>query len=309
MDMLLSLIKACADETRLRIMALLADTELTVTDLTRILGQSQPRISRHLKILVEARVVQRHKEGSWVFFRLVAKMENPGLVLLIRGISQQAQQVAPAPDKQRLNEALEQRFRDADQYFADHVQQWDHIRALHVPEKQVESAIIKLLKTKPIGALLDIGTGTGRMLTLLGGYADSSVGIDTNLKMIKYARSRIEAEGIPNCQVRQGDMYALGSVGDYDTIVIHQVLHYANKPQLVIGNAAEALRPGGRLLLVDFAPHQEESLREDYLHLRLGFTDGQIKGWFCDNDLVPGQIQHLSGGALTVTLWSAIKKA
>lgn len=305
---LLSALAAAGEATRLRLLALLAEAELTVSELVGILGQSQPRISRHLKLLVEAGLVERHREGAWVFFFLAPSGPAAALAqdILARLAPQDGARVA---DRARLAEVRRVRAEQAALYFAVHAAQWDELRALHVPEHAVEAAIRDLVGTAPLNAVLDLGTGTGRMLELLAPLASRAVGVDQSPHMLSLARVRLEKAGQRNLSLRQGDIYALPVERDsYDLVIVHQVLHYLDDPARAIREAAQMLRPGGRLLIVDFAPHSQESLREHHAHRRLGFTGEEIANLMRDagldvierRDLVP---DDTDGGKLTVSIW------
>ena len=192
----------------------------------------------------------------------------------------------------------------AEQYFAAHADEWDRIRTLHVADSEVEGAIQRALSDRPLGTLLDVGTGTGRMIELLGATANDSIGIDRSVDMLRVARAKIEAAGLGQAQVRQADMYALPMAdGGADTVILHQVLHFAHDPAQAVSEAARVLAPGGRLLIVDFAPHDREELRERHAHTRLGFDDDQICRWLTDSGLTARVVDRLTGGPLTVNLW------
>jgi ubiquinone/menaquinone biosynthesis C-methylase UbiE len=299
---------AAGEPTRLRLLALLAEAELTVTELVTILGQSQPRISRHLKLLVEAGLVERHREGAWVFF-LAAGAGPTGKLLADMLATLSIDDRARAADRGRLADVRRLRTEQAARYFAAHAADWDRIRALHIREERVETAINELVGRVPLHALLDLGTGTGRMLELLAPRADRAVGIDQSPQMLALARARIEKAGLRNVQLRQGDIYALPVEHDrHDLVIVHQVLHYLDDPARAVREAVRALRPGGRLLIVDFAPHEEESLRTQHAHRRLGFSGEEIAGLMEETDLeVIGRRDLVpskkDGGKLTVSLW------
>jgi len=302
MDAALTVLKASADPSRLRILALLHYGELAVSDLTRILRQSQPRVSRHLKILVDAGLVERHKEGAWVFFRL-AEGDLAGILRKMLDVLVPADDPVLCGDIARLKDVQAERVSRANAYFAEHAAEWDQVRSLYISEREVEDAIIRHLLSRPIDSLLDIGTGTGRILEVLGPHVGRAVGIDTSQEMLKLARTRLEAAELRNVQVRMGDMYALNGVAVFDAVVIHQVLHYAEEPQAAIAEAARVLKPGGRLLVADFAPHDKEFLREEHAHRRLGFPDRQVVEWMETAGLKARVAEHLHGSELTVTLW------
>lgn len=301
-------LRAVAEETRLRILALLAEGELSVSDLTDILGQSQPRISRHLKLLVEAGLVERHREGAWAFFRLHeahARFIDP----LIAGLD-----VGEPPlveDRARLEAVRQQRAEAAQSFFARLAPKWDRLRSLHVPEATVEAAVLDALGNRPIRALLDLGTGTGRMLGLLAARATRATGLDSSHAMLSVARANLEAAGLPRIELRQGDIHAPPfRRGSFDLVVVHQVLHYLDDPARALREAARLVAPGGRLLVVDFAPHSLEILREAQAHRRLGFAPSQVTHWLVEagldhvshRDIAPSDgTEH----PLTVTLWLA----
>ena len=279
MDFLLTALKAAAEPTRLRLLALCAHGELTVSELTQILGQSQPRVSRHLKLLCDAGLLDRFREGTWAFYRLGERSAFAGLArTLIDAIP--ADDPTLALDLERLNAIKRARAEAAAEYFRENAARWHEIRSLHVPERDVEAALLKLLPASGIQDLLDLGTGTGRMLELLGPKVERALGVDLSREMLAVARSNLERAGLRNCQVRQSDMYQLPlPSASFDAVLVHQVLHYAEEPAEVLAEAARVLRPGGRLVIVDFARHDHESLRTEHAHRRLGFGDEEIAGW------------------------------
>lgn len=298
----LTVFRALADPTRLRIVMLVRDVELAVGELALILGQSQPRVSRHLKILADADLVERAKEGAWVFVRF-APGDHVGPVLALLDIWAGD----GAADRARLADVRDERAAAAAAYFATHAAAWDGIRSLHIPEAEVEAAIVALLGDRPVGRLLDIGTGTGRMIELLGADATSAIGVDRSPEMLRLARGRIEAAGLARAEVRHADMYALPRPdGSADTVVLHQVLHFADTPGAVVAEAARVAGTTGRVLVVDFAPHDREEFRARHAHARLGFDDGQIGGWMAAAGLTVTQTCHLGPSAdypLTISLW------
>jgi ArsR family transcriptional regulator len=299
--------QALADPTRLRILALLRIMELSVGELAQVLGQSQPRVSRHLKILADAGALERRKEGSWVFLTLADAERIEPLFALIDAWADQATRALFASDAARTDAIRTDRAEAANRYFTGHAEVWDQIRSLHVAESEVERAIDRSLGHSPLGRLVDIGTGTGRMIELFGPRAAHAVGIDRSSEMLRLARVKLEAAGISS-SLRQGDMYALPLADQSaDRIIIHQVLHYAHSPAAAIAEAARVLAPGGTLLVVDFAAHGREDLRATDAHIRLGFEDEVMAGWFAGAGLTIDQVEHLEGGELTVTLWRGAK--
>jgi ubiquinone/menaquinone biosynthesis C-methylase UbiE len=302
-------IQALADPTRLRVVALLRIMELSVGELAHILGQSQPRVSRHLKILADAGVLERRKEGSWVFLTLADAERLESLFVLLDDWADPSTRALFASDAARTEAIRAERADAASRYFAGHADVWDQIRSLHVAESDVERAIDRALGHLPLGRLVDVGTGTGRMIELFGPRASQAIGIDRSSEMLRLARVKLEAAGI-HSSLRQGDMYALPlDDGTADSVIIHQVLHYAHSPAAAIAEAARVLAPGGTLLVVDFAAHEREELRTTDAHIRLGFEDEVMKGWFVAAALEVDHVEHLEGGELTVTLWRGSKKA
>jgi ArsR family transcriptional regulator len=279
--------------------------ELSVGELAQVLGQSQPRVSRHIKILADAGLAVRRKEGSWVFLGLGSDARTaPVLEAIDIWSAEEAGDHWTVADIARLAAVRADRAAAAETYFEMHAAEWDAIRSLHVPESAVEGAIVEALAGQPVGALVDLGTGTGRMLELLGPKAASAVGIDRSPEMLRLARAKLAAAGMERVELRQGDIYALPIAGRAaDTVILHQVLHYAHQPAAAVNEAGRLLVPGGRLLIIDFAAHDREELRTSDAHVRLGFDDAQIRGWFEAAGLALAGVRELKGGELTVKLW------
>ena len=307
-----AMLKAAAEPTRLRLLMLLRDGELNVKDLTRILGQSQPRISRHLKLMAEAGLIERLADGSWAYYQLVE--QGPRAVLLtdiLQGISTADPQLER--DRKRAEAVKREREAAAQDYFRKHAAEWDRIRSLHVAENEVERALMEALGTGPFNLLVDLGTGTGRVLELLAPRYARGIGFDINHSMLAYARGKLEAAGLDKASVRHGDLYDLALADQSaDAVVMHQVLHFLAEPAQAVAEAARILAPGGRLVIVDFAPHDMEFLRESFAHERLGFGAGQVAQWLEEVGLVPGRARSLlpevadgSEAKLGVTIWTA----
>jgi ArsR family transcriptional regulator len=303
-------LKAMAEPTRLRLLALLAAGELNVKDLTGILGQSQPRISRHLRLLTEAGLIERAPEGSWVYFRLAEGGEAGALARRLLEAANRADPVL-VRDRRRAEALREAREKAAQAYFQAHAAEWDRIRALHVAEAHVEAVIAHVLGPGPFDLFLDLGTGTGRMLELFRDRYRRGLGIDLSPAMLAYARTKLEREATSRAYVRQGDIYDLPLADQtVGAAVMHQVLHFLRDPQGAVREAARVLAPGGQLLIVDFAPHDLEFLREEFAHERLGFSNQQVAQWLADSGLelvATRQLAPDQGGAanLTVSVWLA----
>jgi ubiquinone/menaquinone biosynthesis C-methylase UbiE/DNA-binding transcriptional ArsR family regulator len=311
LDVALDALKAIAEETRLRIVTLLQHGELTVTDLTEILGQSQPRVSRHLRLLVEAGLVDKHREGTWVFFRLVPAGWRLELARATIATVDPGDAVLAA-DLARLDTVRTRRAAAASQYFERIAPIWDEERSLHAAADTVEAAIVGVVGDQPLGRVLDVGTGTGRMLQLLAAHADRAVGLDSSHSMLSVARANLERAGVANWELRQGDVHSPPLDGaSFDLVVIHQVLHYLDDPGRAISEAARLVAPGGRLLVVDFAPHRHDFLRAA-AHRRLGFTHQQLADWFDHSGFDCPTIIDVDPPAgqdgLTVTVWLATNR-
>ena len=307
-DSLNGVLKAAGETTRLRILALLGEAELTVSDLTEILRQSQPRISRHLRLLAEAGLVDRFREGSWAFFRLGERGAGADLARELIARLDPADPIL-ARDRERLIAVRSARAAAAQAYFRRHAVEWDRIRKLHVADEAVEAAICGALADTPMRSLLDLGTGTGRMLELFGPTIERGLGLDLSLDMLAIARAHLDRAGLKHCSVRQGDIYDLALPKDsFDVVIIHQVLHFLDDGARAINEAARVLRPAGRLLVVDFAPHDLEFLRDEHAHRRLGFAPDTVGQWMTaagldlvlQKNLAP---EPASDGQIAVSLW------
>ena len=311
MEKLLNRLKAAAEPTRLRILAICAQGELTVSELTHILGQSQPRVSRHLKLLCDAGLLDRFQEGAWVFYRLADRTGSRSYTMcqqIIGFIPESDPQIRR--DMQRLADVRHARHELADAYFRENASRWDEIRSMHVDDAEVEATLLTALPYDRDKHLIDIGTGTGRILELMAGRVARSIGVDSSREMLALARSRLDILKIRDCQVRQGDMYQLREVdAAFDIAILHQVLHYADDPTAVVIEAGRILAADGILAIVDFAPHDVEELRGGHAHRRLGFGDKEIAGLFNDADMQTIETRELPGDPLTVKIWVGRKLA
>jgi len=302
--MALEIFRALADATRLRILALLRRMELSVGELAQVLGQSQPRVSRHVKILCDAELAERRKEGSWVFVALGTPSAVEPIAAALDAWAKAEPDHWAVADAARLAAVRADRAAAAAGWFESHAREWDAIRSLHIAEEQVEAAMVRVLAGEPIGRLIDIGTGTGRMIELFARAATTALGIDRSSEMLRLARAKLGEQGLGNAELRQADLYALPlGDGGADVAILHHVLHFAQQPGAAIAEAARALGPGGRLLIADFAPHDREELRTRDAHVRLGFSDAQIAGWFEAAGMTTARSETLDGGELTVKLW------
>ena len=310
METLLSALRAAGEPTRLRILAILALGELTVSELTQVLLQSQPRISRHLKLLADAGLVLRYPEGSWVFYRLHEQAELSDLLgEIIASLPEGDHDLQR--DRERLAEVRAERAARAQAYFAANAAQWDSLRAHHIPETAVETRMGELIGGETIDLLVDLGTGTGRMLEIFGPRAARAVGFDISPDMLTIARAKIDETGAENCQVRQGDCANVPLEDNVaDIVILHQVLHFLDDPQRALNEAARITKPGGAVLIADFGPHEMETLRDEHAHRRLGFAEEEMRAMLVSAGLSPKAGDRLTANEtpLTVAMWQADKE-
>lgn len=308
---LLNGLRAAGESTRLRLLFLLAHGELTVKELTRILGQSQPRVSRHLKLLLEAGLLERHREGSWVFFRRADTGQTGALARMICDLIP-ASERAIARDLERLEAVRADRAEAAQAYFKANASQWNQIRSLHIDNREVEAALRQVFGPGKAELLIDLGTGTGRMLELFADRCGHGIGIDMNHEMLRLARANLDEAGCRHCQVRHGDILHLPYDNhSCDAVILHQVFHFLPDAGAALQEVARILKPGGRVLVADFAPHELEFLREQHAHRRLGISPAQMARWMSDAGLEIAAQRDLdapseaAGDSLTVTIWLA----
>ncbi|HEY8574824.1 MAG TPA: metalloregulator ArsR/SmtB family transcription factor [Devosia sp.] len=307
LDELVTVLKAAGEGTRLRLLALLADGDHSVKDLTEILKQSQPRVSRHLKLLADAGLIERNAEGAWAYYGLAPDGEAGALARwLIERVSDSDADRARDIERQEKVRAAQQA--QASQYFAKVAGSWDLLKTLHVPEEAVEAAVVAALDGQKVETLIDLGTGTGRMLEVLKESYKRGIGIDSSREMLAVARSRLASAGINHAQVRLGDIGDVDlAAGPADVIVVHQVLHYFDDPGRMLAQARRLLKPGGRMVIVDFAPHDLEFLRSEHAHRRLGLSEAQMSAWSAAAGLNIDWVRQFPSQStergLTVCLW------
>jgi ubiquinone/menaquinone biosynthesis C-methylase UbiE/DNA-binding transcriptional ArsR family regulator len=307
LEELVTVLKAAGEGTRLRLLALLADGEHSVKDLTEILKQSQPRVSRHLKLLADAGLIERNAEGAWAYYGLAQEGDAAALAQwLIARIDETDIDRARDIERQRAARAAQQAR--ASQYFAKVAGSWNLLKTLHVPEEAVEAAVVEALNGRRVDTLIDLGTGTGRMLEVLAGSYKRGIGIDSSREMLAVARSHLASSGINHAQVRLGDIGDVDlTAGPADVIVVHQVLHYFDDPGRMLAQARRLLKPGGEMVIVDFAPHDLEFLRSEHAHRRLGLSQAQMSGWAAAAGLDVEAVREFpsdsSERGLTVCLW------
>jgi SAM-dependent methyltransferase len=305
MDHLLTQLRAAAEPTRLRLLALCARHPLCVTDLCAVLGQSQPRLSRHLKLLTDAGLLERVPEGANAYFQMPPGAELARLVLA--RLPEEDPRLAA--DRRAAARLAAERAREASDAFRRHGMDWDEMRALGLPAAEIEAALLAALPER-MGALLDIGTGTGRLLELVAPRAERALGVDMSRDMLALARARLAERGLADrAAVRQADMYRLPFAdAAFDAVALQMVLHYAEDPAAALAEAARVLKPGGTLLIADLAPHHQVALLERHAHRWPGFDDAQLAGWLGAAGCTLGGPATLPG-PLAVRIWPAQRQA
>ena len=296
-------------------MRLLASMELAVGEIAQVLGQSQPRVSRHVKILCDAGLAERRREGGWVFLRAAAGNGQQSLKAALAGLLAVGEANDPAfaadcaGDRHHLDAIRAARQASAEEYFTAHAEEWDSLRSLHIADGPVEAALEAMLGSAGLGQLLDIGTGTGRMAQLFSDRALKVTGLDRSPEMLRLARARLQDLPAERFELVRGDFTDLPFEKDaFDTVLLHQVLHYAPAPEIVLAEAARVTRTGGRLAIVDFAAHGREDLRERHAHARLGFSDAQMATLFTDAGYRMEAERALAGHELIVKIWIGVRE-
>jgi ArsR family transcriptional regulator len=307
-DAMVAALRAAGEPTRLRVLALLSHGELSVGELAQALGQSQPRVSRHLRLMTEAGLIERAPEGAWVFYRLARRGEAGSALAEAVCAMLSPNDPARLRDDERLAEIYAARENAAASYFAANAADWERVRSLHLPDADIESAVLAAAGAGPFELMVDVGVGAGRMIEIFAGRVVRAEGFDTSRQMLSMARAALDGLG-QRAVLRFGDVYDPPFEPDRaDLATIHQVLHFLADPARAIAETVRLLKPGGRLLIVDFAPHDLEFLREKHAHRRLGFADAEIEAW-CKaagarvtdvNTLAPRE-----KAALSVKIWSA----
>ena len=311
-DDLVKSLRAAGEPTRLRALFLLSRGELSVGELANLLGQSQPGLSRHMKFLTDAGLVERMPEGAWVFYRLAPSGQSLAKVKAILSL------IDPGAaefrrDSERLQKVRDSRAEEAKRFFDAVADRWDEIRTLHYPNEAIEAAVLKLAGDREYEKMIDIGTGTGRMLALFASRARSGEGVDLSHRMLTLARANLDRSGIRNAQVRQGDALALPfAQASADLIVVHQVLHFLDDPAGALREAARVLMPGGRIIVVDFAPHDLEFLRNEHNHRHLGRRPEDFSAWATEAGLIAGEPTKFdppddTAQGLSVLIWGLDK--
>ncbi len=307
MDRLLTSLRAAAEPTRLRLLALAARGAFCVTEFTEILGQSQPRLSRHLRLLCKSGLLERVREGANVWFALPPNQDGS----LARELVARLPSDDPVleTDRRQAARVLAERARVASEKFRRDGADWDEMRALDLPAADVEAALTALVPEDPGQRLLDIGTGTGRVLELLSPVISQGLGVDASKGMLALARARLGRAGLSHCSVRLADMYRLPLAdAAFDTAVLQMVLHYAEDPAGAMREATRVLRPGGSLIVIDLAAHTRDDVVARLAHRWAGFSDQVMHELFAAAGMTAGNPVTIPG-PLQVRLWPAVRPA
>lgn len=307
MEHFLTSLRAAAEPTRLRLLALAARGAFCVMEFTEILGQSQPRLSRHLKLLCDCGLLDRVREGANVWFALPTGEDGS----LARELVARLPPDDPVleADRRQAARVLAERARVASESFRQKGADWDEMRALDLPAQAVEDALLALIPLGPEGRLLDIGTGTGRVLELLAPRIRQALGVDASKAMLALARARLSGPGFAHCAVRLADMYRLPLADrSFDTVVLQMVLHHAEDPAGAVLEATRVLVPGGRLLVIDLAEHARTDLTGKLAHRWPGFADASIDRMFTDAGVQRGEPVAIPG-PLPIRIWPAVRMA
>lgn len=307
MNTILKCLRAAAEPTRLRILALCGHGELSVKELVNILGQSQPRVSRHLKLLDDAGLLERNREGSRAFYRLVGDGIQGNFAAMLIDMMSEDEEILAA-DLTRLSKTKATRVRRADEYFRLNASKWEDLRNLYVNDCELDKRLQELLANSLDTVLLDIGTGTGRILSIANPYVRSAIGVDNSTTMLSIARANIDKDSLKNCRVQHADMYCLPFPDNrFDIVCANMVIRYADEPDMVLAEGARVLKPGGQLIIVDFAPHELQELRDEHAHQWLGFSEQEMNRWISAANLETVKPEYLEGDPLTVCIWNVIK--
>lgn len=286
MEDFVNALKSIAEPTRLRILNILLTQELTVSEITEVLNYSQPRISRHLKLMCDAGVLDRVQEGAWVFYRVSANQTEGKLARSIASLMPESTAITER-DMMRLRDVRKNYARKAQDFFEQNAETWNDVRSLYFASDKVDKALLEFVRNQKFDNLLDLGTGTGKMLELLGPFVNNAMGIDNSQQMLSVARSMLAENKLNHCQVRLGDIFDMNLPSEmrFDAITIHYVLHYLNDPQMLLSQATKLLSDNGKIVIVDFASHEVEMLREKFNHRRLGFSNKEMADWASTNKL------------------------
>lgn len=312
MEQFASALKALGHTDRLRILALLSHGELTVSELVQILNLSQPRVTQYIKSLEAAGILERLREGSWVFSRL--KRGNIGISALVATTLSSLPQddLTLSADQRRLQDIRSERSKLVEAFFADVANDRGQLGNEYLPQSDIEKALLEIAGETKFEYMVDLGTGTGRMLELFSARAKRGAGIDTNVEMLTVARHKLATVEYSHMSVQQGDLHMtpLGT-GVADLVTIHQVLHYLDDPLEAVREASRLLMAGGTFLIVDFAAHQFEGFRDKYAHRRLGFSDAEIEAWLEAAHMSLSSVKNIGRedeNLPAVKIWSAKRK-
>jgi ubiquinone/menaquinone biosynthesis C-methylase UbiE len=274
---------ALADTTRARLLLVLERHELTVGEMCAVLQLPQSTVSRHLKVLQDEGWIAARAEGTSRRYRMAAEGLEPAARRLWQVVREQAAALPAAEDDaRRLRTVLAERETKSQRFFSSAAGQWDRLRAELFGQRAEVVGLLGLVDDAwTVG---DLGCGTGQVAAILAPFVRAVVAVDNSPAMLTAARERLK--DLANVDVRAGDLEALPlDDGALDAAVLVLVLPYVEAPGDVLAEAARALRPGGRLLVVDMMPHGRDEFRQTLGHLWQGFGEEQARGWAADAGL------------------------
>ena len=311
MDAIATYLKTLGHPDRLRILALLSQGELTVSELVQILGLSQPRVTQYIKSLEQVGIVERMREGSWVFSRLKRGQQANSAILAATLAALAGENALLDSDRDSLNKVRDDRSRQAEAFFASVANDLDQLGHEYLPQADIETALLSLVPGQEFSRMVDLGTGTGGMLKLFAPHIRSGVGVDDSVEMLRVARHTLSDDAYMHISIQQADLQdAPLKDGAADLVTLHQVLHFLEEPARAVNEAARLLVDDGHLLITDFALHDFDSYHEKYSHRRLGFSDQDMHQLLSDYGFELDQVRTLPASGPTtpdVKIWHAIK--
>ncbi|MEP6341692.1 MAG: metalloregulator ArsR/SmtB family transcription factor [Maricaulaceae bacterium] len=312
MDSLASILKTLGHPDRLRILAILSHGDFTVSEITKVMGLSQPRVTQYINTLEAVGILERLKEGSWVFSRL--RRQNAKNWAIVSAVLSQLpdDDAVLMADFRRLGEIKTARAEAANAFFAQAANDQDQLGIEYLPREDIDAELRSLLGDGPHELLVDLGTGSGRVLTVLADLFGRGIGIDNSRDMLGVARHSLNKSELTHMRVRQGDLNNTGLVGsDASVVTLHQVLHYLERPAEAIAESARLLSDHGQLIIIDFDSHDFDDFRDRFAHRHLGFSDNTIATYFksCGLTLSQTRTVETRESYPNVKLWCGIKAA
>lgn len=279
----LPMLKALADETRLRLCHVLLQHELNVRELVEVFGMGQSRISRHLKILSDCSLLTFRRDGLWVFYAAASSGEGRKLLDTVKTLVRDEPLLAQ--DLERAAQVLAERSLATRHFFDSVAGEWGALRDDVLGGFDLHRALLAQLDS--CGTVLDMGCGGGELLQAMGDTVGRLIGVDSSPKMIELAKKRLASEGA-RVSLRIGELeYLPVRDGEADCGVISMALHHLADPRTAIAEAYRALGPGGRLLIAELDKHNDETMRRNHQDRWLGFSPEELASWLRDVGFAP----------------------